>query len=243
MSLFKFLISGVHNVIYMEVYNALLKLGKIISLREIGKGYIGIKEEYINNQLKKVCGDDYGVKSLRISCKKDKGSFFVELKRFLISGIIEIPFQVDGFIFNSDVKEITFRIGREKGIAKDYYSRLLLWFTLTVIGAFNNKNDLLKCVFKNNSYLKKNLDNTYTIDLAAIPELQDSFKRPYWKLIRIDGALLDSETVLLRLHKELADKIISISDGVGCKVKGAKAWSNGILEKLGNAARTRKTKE
>ncbi|MGR3176875.1 MAG: hypothetical protein ACUZ8E_02330 [Candidatus Anammoxibacter sp.] len=240
MTIFKYLISGTRNIIYMEIYNALLKLGEIVSLREIGKGYVGIKEEYINRQLEKVDNEDNVIKSLRISCKKDKGLFHVELKKYLVRGIIEIPFQVDSFTFNSNVKEITFRIGKERSIAKDYYSRLLLWFTLTVIGTFTKNGDLLKRFSKDNSYLKKNNDGSYTIDLASIPELKEYFKRPYWKLIRVDGILLDTETVLLKLHKEFAEKIISIPKEIENKVKGAKVWRDEILGRFGDIVKGRR---
>ena len=228
---------GVHNIIYMEIYNTIRNLGQIISLREIGKRCIGIKEDYINRELQKACDNDKdnGLKSLRISCKKDSGLFYVELKRFLIKGKVEIPFQVDSFIFNSDVKEITFRIGKEKPFAKGYYCRVLLWFTLSVIGLFNNKSDLLQFAFKDKDYLMKNSNGTYTIDLLSIPGLNDYFKKSYWKLIRIDGILLDNEMVFLQLHKELAEKIVSIPKDIECKINEFKVKSSSILEKLGDA--------
>lgn len=237
MSLFKHMRFGVQNLIYMEIYNTIKNLGQIISLREIDKRCVGIKEEYINRQLQKACDNDNdnGIKSLRISCRKDRGIFFVELKRFLVKGRVEIPFQVDSFIFNSDVKEITFRIGKEKTFAKGYYCRILLWFTISIIGLFNNKNDLLQFAFKDKDYLMKNSNGTYTIDLLSIPGLSDYFKKLYWKFIRIDGILLDNEIVFLQLHKELAEKIVSIPKDIEYKISDFKAKSNSILEKLGEA--------
>ncbi len=220
------LISGAQSIIYSEIYNVLSKLGTIISLKELGKGYIGIKEDYINLRLQKACGNSSGIKSLHVSCSKDKGSFILEFKKFFVKGTVEIPFQITFFKFNSVVKEVTFKIEKEKRSGNDYYSRLFLWFILTVIGAFNTKNDLLDYVISDNSYLRKEQDGQYTVDLCAIPELKDTFQRFHWKRIRFDGLRIDNNIVFLHLHKEFAEKITSASRHV--KERGDK-----IIGKLG----------
>ena len=227
MPIIRGLIYGAQSIIYSEIYNTLSRVGKIISLRELGKGYIGIKEEYINTHLQKACENSSSIRSLRVSCRKDSGLFKLEFKKFFVNGSIEIPFQITSFTFNSAVKEVTFKIEKEKRTGNDYYSSLFLWFILTVIGAFNTKNDLLDYVITDNSYLKKEQDGKYTVDLGAIPELKETFQRFHWKLMRFDELRISNKMVLLHLHKEFAEKIISASRHV-------KDSSDKIFDTLGS---------
>ena len=214
MFLFKYFLSGAQNFLYMEIYKAISDLGKIISLREIGSGRIGIKEEFINDCLQKSSTGDSSIRSIRISCKKGNASFFVEFKKYLLSGIIEIPFHVESFIFNNMDKKITFSLDKKKAIAKGYSSKLLLWFTLSVIGTFSRKKDLIKTIINDNDFVEKNQDDTYSIDLSKIPELENVFKKPYWKLIRINGVSFDDKRVFLQLHEDFAGKINAVSKDI-----------------------------
>lgn len=222
MFLFKYFLSGAQNFLYMEIYKALSDLGKIISLKEIGNGCIGIKEEFINDCLRKSSTGDSGIISIRVSCKKDNASFFVEFKKYLLGGIIEIPFHVESFIFNSRDKKITFSLDKKKAIAKGYRSKLLLWFTLSVIGTFSRKGDLIKAIITDNDFVEKNQNGTYSIDLSKIPELENMFKKPHWKLIRINGMSFDDKRVFLQLHEDFAKKIDAVSKDIKKKVNAAK---------------------
>ncbi len=228
MSIFKHLFLGAQSYVYMEIYNALAKLGKIVSFREISKGRIGVRQEFINSRLENVSAEDKGIKSICISCRKENGSFFLDLKKFMVSGKVEIPFKVAGFTFNNEVKKITFEIGKKKTFVNDYYSKALLWFTLAVIEAFSGKNDMLVSAFKDTDCLKKNEDGTYTIDLKEISTLNKVFERPVWKLVKIDGLTIDDEIVMLQLNNEFAEKLVTVGKDVGGKIRDAKGAVNAV---------------
>jgi len=223
MSILGSLASGAQQFIYTEIFDSISELGKIVSLGEITKGCIGIREEFINGKLERISSDDSIIRSVKVSLKENSGSFFLEMKKFMVRGVAEIPFEVVSFKFNNEEKRITFRIGKKKAIGDNYYSKLLLWFTLSVLGLFNKKKDLLKCVLKNDDCLENNADGSCTINFAKISELKDSFNKPHWKLIRIDGMRLDKETVFLELNRDFAKKLIDLKEDVSDKVKDVRA--------------------
>lgn len=229
MSFLKHVVFNAQQIIYAEIYEALSKLGKIISLREIRSGRIGIREEFINKKLEGISAEDKGIESIRISLKENRGIFSLKIKKFMFNGVAEIPFEVESFTFNREVKKIRFTIGKKRAIADSYYSKLLIWFTLAVISAFNSKdNDLLKYVLKNSDYLELNRDGSYTIDFTKISGLDNLFRKPHWKFVRIDSMKLDREIIFLQLHKEFANKLVTLKNDVKGRVEGTKELVNKV---------------
>jgi hypothetical protein len=88
-----------------------------------------------------------------------------------------------------------------------YYSKVLFWFSLSVISIFyKKKGGIKKSIFHEDS-LTVHPDGTHTIDLNKIPELRELFKKDmanikYWDLISMDKLSFEKGLVILRLsHK------------------------------------------
>ena len=130
--------------VFLDLLKTLSSLGKNISL-DVDRGEIKIKEGFINDYVKEISIGDKNLQSIRVSCMDGNASFFIELKKFFFEGVIEIPFKVEGFIFNKDRRVVTFKLG-EKKIEKvnKYYSKILFWFSLSVISIFYKKKEGVK---------------------------------------------------------------------------------------------------
>lgn len=231
MAFLKFVTSSAQQLVYLEIYKILSGLNKIISFKEIVNSRIGIREEYINLKLKRVSIEDKGIKGLEIKLNKNFGIFRLELKNFFFSGTIEMPFEVLGFTFNNDVRSINVKIGNETKTAKNYYSTLILWLVFAIMSIFKRDGDFLKGSFKKKmEYLIENEDQSFTIDLNKIEELEDFIDKPYWKFIRVTDMRLDDKMVYLQLHKDFAEKIISFRNDVNIKVNDTKNVINSVSE-------------
>ena len=99
--------------VYLDLLKTLASLGKNISL-DIDRGEIKIKEGFINDYVKEISIGDKNLQSIRVNCMDGNASFFIELKKFFFEGVIEIPFKVEGFIFNKDRRTVTFKLGEKK---------------------------------------------------------------------------------------------------------------------------------
>lgn len=195
--------------VYLELLKILARLGKNISL-DVDRGEIKIKEDFINDYVKEMAIGDKDLQSIRVSCMDGNASFFIELKKFFFEGVIEIPFKVEGFIFNKDKRTVTFKLG-DKRIEKvnKHYSKILFWFSLSVISIFCKKeNGIKKSIFHEDS-LTIHPDGTHTIDLNKIPELRELFDKDmanvkYWDLISMDKLSFEKGLVILRLSHKLA---------------------------------------
>jgi hypothetical protein len=198
--------------VYLDLLKTLASLGKNISL-DIDRGEIKIKEGFINDYVKEISIGDKNLQSIRVNCMDGNASFFIELKKFFFEGVIEIPFKVEGFIFNKDRRTVTFKLG-EKKIEKvnKYYSKILFWFSLSVISIFYKKKEGVKKSIFHEDSLTVHPDGTHTIDLNKIPELRELFEKDmanikYWDLISIDKLSFEKGLVILRLSHKLATKI------------------------------------
>ncbi|TWU30786.1 hypothetical protein S225a_24430 [Candidatus Brocadiaceae bacterium S225] len=195
---------------YIELLKILARLGKNISL-DVDNGILRIREGFVNDYLSDVSIEDKGLRSVRVSCADEKASFSLELKKFLFDGVIEVPFTVEHFIFNKDKRSVTFKFG-EKKIDKvnNYYSKIIFWFSLSVISIFYDKGDSLKNSFFNQDSLTVNPDGTHTIDLNKIPELRELFKKNvvnirYWDVIAMDRLSFEKGLITLRLSRKLTN--------------------------------------
>lgn len=203
---------------YVDHLKALANLGKNISL-DVDAGVIKIREEYVNDYLRGVSFEDNGLQSIRISCREGKASFFIELKKFLFEGVIELPFTVKSFVFNKDKRMITFQFGDRKiDKINNYSSKILFWFSVSIISIFYRKNERIKKgVFCRDSVVN-NADGTQTLDLNQIPELTELFGKDmanirYWDLVSMDKLSFEKGLIILRLSNKLAT-IIRTSIGI-----------------------------
>ncbi len=195
---------------YIELLKILARLGKNISL-DADNGILKIREGFVNDYLSEVSIEDKGLRSIRVSCADGNASYSLELKKFLFDGIIAVPFTVEHFIFNKDKRSVTFRFG-EKKIDKvnNYYSKIIFWFSLSVISIFFDKRDSLKKSFFSQDSLTVNPDGTHTIDLNKIPELRELFNKNvvnirYWDLIAMDRLSFEKGLITLRLSRKLTN--------------------------------------
>ncbi|MDR4499316.1 MAG: hypothetical protein MRK02_15580 [Candidatus Scalindua sp.] len=195
--------------IYIDFLITLACIGKNLSL-DIDNGFIKIREDLINDYLKGVPLEDKGLRSIRISCNEYGASFFVEIKKFLLDGTIEIPFTVDNFIFNKEKKIITFRFGNKKvNKVKNCYSKIAFWFMASILNIFLRKGEQLTGNLVLPDSLVANRDGTYTLDLNRIAELNELFSKgvinlKYWDFISIDKLSFGEKLVVLRLLRNRA---------------------------------------
>jgi hypothetical protein len=198
--------------VYLELLETLANLGKNISL-DIDRGVIKIKEGFVNEYVNEVSVEDEGLQSMRVACMDGNASFFVELKRLFFEGVIEMPFTVESFIFNKDRRTVTFKLGDKKiDKVNNYYSKILFWFSLSIISIFYKKEDGIKKGIFHEDSLTVNPDGTHTIDLDRIPELRELFKKDmanirYWDLISMDRLSFEKGLILLRLSRKPATLI------------------------------------
>jgi len=197
---------------YIELLKTLARLGKNISL-DVDNGILKVREDFVNDYLSEVSIEDKGLRSIRVSCTDGNASFSIELKKFLFDGVIEVPFTVEHFIFNKDKRRVTFKFG-EKKIDKvnNYYSKILFWFSLSVISIFYDKADGIKKSFFHQDSLTVNPDGTHTIDLNKIPELRELFKKNmvnirYWDMIAMDKLSFEKGLITLRLSHKLTNVV------------------------------------
>ena len=197
---------------YIELLKTVARLGKNISL-DTDNGTLKIREGFVNDYLSEVSVEDKGLRSIKISCEDGKASFSIELKKFLFDGVIKVPFTVENFVFNKDKRAATFKFG-EKKIDKvnNYYSKILFWFSLSVISIFYNKGDGIKNSILRQDSLTVNPDGTYTIDLYKIPELGELFKKNvvnirYWDMISMDKLSFEKGLITLKLSRKLTNII------------------------------------
>jgi len=195
---------------YIELLKTVARLGKNISL-DVDNGILKIREGFVNDYLSEVSIEDKGLRSIKISCEDGKASFSIELKKFLFDGVIKMPFTVEHFIFNKDKRVVTFKFG-EKKIDKvnNYYSKILFWFSLSVISIFYNKGEGIKNSIFSQDSLMVNPDGTHTIDLNKISELRELFKKNvvnirYWDMISMDKLSFEKGLITLRLSRKLAN--------------------------------------
>ncbi len=195
---------------YIGLLKTLARLGKNISL-DIDNGGLKVREEFINNYLRDVTIEDKGVRSIKVSCSDGNASFSLELKKALFDGVIEVPFTVEHFIFNKNKRSVTFKFG-EKKIEKvnNYYSKILFWFSLSVVSIFYDKGDGINNSIFSQDSLTVNPDGTHTIDLNKVPELGGLFKKnvmnlKYWDMISMDKLSFEKGLITLRLSRKLAN--------------------------------------
>ncbi len=195
---------------YIELLKTLARLGKNISL-DVDNGVLKIREGFVNNYLSEVSIEDKGLRSIKVSCEDGNASFSIEFKKLLFDGIIKMPFTVEHFVFNKNERAVTFKFG-EKKIDKvnNYYSKILFWFSLSVISIFYDKGDgIKKSIFSQDS-LTVNPDGTHTIDLNKISELRELFSKNvvnvrYWDLISMDKLSFEKGLITLRLSHKLTN--------------------------------------
>lgn len=203
---------------YIEFLKTISRLGKNISF-DIDKGILKIREDFVNEYLSEISIGDPGVRSIRISCADGNASFFIELKKFLFDGAIEIPFTVESFIFNKDRRTISFKFGKKKiDKVNNYYSKILFWFSLSVISIFYDKGDSIKNSILSQESLTVNPDGTHTVDLNRIPELRELFNKNvvnvrYWNLISMDRLSFEKGLITLRLSPKLTN-VVRTSIGI-----------------------------
>ncbi|MBT6225820.1 MAG: hypothetical protein HOI47_04085, partial [Candidatus Scalindua sp.] len=186
------------------------RLGKNISL-DVDNGVLKIREGFVNNYLSEVSIEDKGLRSIKVSCEDGNASFSIEFKKLLFDGIIKMPFTVEHFVFNKDERTVTFKFG-EKKIDKvnNYYSKILFWFSLSVISIFYDKGDGIKNSIFSQDSLTVNPDGTHTIDLNKISELRELFSKNvvnvrYWDLISMDKLSFEKGLITLRLSRKLTN--------------------------------------
>jgi len=195
---------------YIELLKTLARLGNNISL-DVDNGILKVRERFVNDYLSEVPIEDKGLRSIRVFCSDGNASFFIELKKILFDGVVEVPFTVEHFIFNKDKRSVTFKFG-EKKIDKvnNYYSKILFWFSLSVISIFYDKEEGMKNSFFCQDSLTVNPDGTHTIDLNKIPELRELFNKNvvnlrYWDLIAMDRLSFEKGLITLRLSRKLTN--------------------------------------
>ncbi|MBT3878395.1 MAG: hypothetical protein HOF76_04985 [Candidatus Scalindua sp.] len=195
---------------YIELLKTLARLGKNISL-DVDNGVLKIREGFVNNYLSEVSIEDKGLRSIKVSCEDGNASFSIEFKKLLFDGIIKMPFTVEHFVFNKDERTVTFKFG-EKKIDKvnNYYSKILFWFSLSVISIFYDKGDGIKNSIFSQDSLTVNPDGTHTIDLNKISELRELFSKNvvnvrYWDLISMDKLSFEKGLITLRLSRKLTN--------------------------------------
>ena len=195
--------------VYLDLLKTLARLGKNISL-DVDRGEIKIKEGFINDYVKEISIGDKGLQSIRVTCMDGNASFFVELKKLFFEGVIEIPFTVESFIFNKDIRTVTFKLGEKKiDSVNNYYSKILFWFSLSIISIFYKKEEGIKKGIFHEDSLTVNPDGTHTIDLNRIPELRELFNKDmanirYWDFISMDRLSFRKGLIILRLSRKLA---------------------------------------
>ncbi len=194
---------------YIELLKTFARLGKNISL-DVDNGVLKIREDFVNDYLREISIDDQGVRAIKVSCVDGSASFLIELKKFLFDGVIEIPFTVEHFIFNKDRRTISFKFGKKKlDKVNNYYSKILFWFSLSVISIFYKREGGTKKSFFVQDSLTIASDGTHTIDLNMIPELRELFEKDmvnirYWDLISMDKLLFEKGLITLRLSHKLS---------------------------------------
>ncbi len=204
--------------VYAEFLKTLTKAGKSVSL-DIEEGHIKIKEDFINDYLKEVSAEDKGLRSIKIICKDKSAAFVIGLKKFLLDGVIEIPFTVESFIFSKKNRTITFKFGDQKVVkGNNYYSKIMLWFALSILSIFYRKEELLKGRPFSLDSMQPDHDGKYTIELNKIPELKELFEKDvanirYWDLITIDKLSFEKGLMIFRLSRRPA-AIIKVSIGL-----------------------------
>ncbi len=210
---------------YIELLKTLARLGKNISL-DIDNGTLKIRECFVNDYLSEVSIEDKGLQSISISCEDGKASFSIELKKFLFDGVVKMPFTVEHFIFNKDKRTVTFKFGEKKiDKVKNYYSKFIFWFSLSVINIFYDKGDGLKNSIFSQDSLTVNPDGTHTIDLNKIPELRALFEKNvvnirYWDMISMDRLSFERGLITLRLSRKLANIVRTVIGIVEVLPKG-----------------------
>jgi len=204
--------------VYVEFLKTLAKAGKNVSL-DIDEGLIKIKEDFINDYLKEVSAEDKGLRSIKIICRDKSAAFVIELKKFLLDGVIEIPFTVESFMFSRENRTITFKFGDKKVIkGNNYYSKIMFWFALSILSIFYRKEDLLKSRPFCLDSMKPDHNGKYTIELNKVPELKELFEKDvanirYWDLITIDKLSFEKGLMMFRLSRRPA-AIIKVSIGL-----------------------------
>ncbi len=194
---------------YIEFLKTLARLGRKISF-DIDNGILKIREEFVNDYLSEVSIEDQGVRSIKVSCVDGSASFLIELKKFLFDGVIEIPFTVESFIFNKDKRIISFKFGKKKiDKVNNYYSKILFWFSLSVISIFYKTKGGIKKGFFIQDSLNIASDGTHTIDLNEIPELRELFNKDmvnvrYWDFISMEKLSFERGLITLRLSHKLS---------------------------------------
>ncbi len=195
---------------YIELLRTLARLGKNISL-DVDNGILKVREGFVNAYLSEVSIEDKGLRSIKVSCEDGNASFSIEVKKSLFDGAIKMPFTVEHFIFNKNKRMVTFKFG-EKKIDKvnNYYSKILFWFSLSVISIFYDKGDGIKNSIFSQDSLTVNPDGTHTIDLNKIPELRELFNKNvvnvrYWDLIAVDRLSFEKGLITLRLSRKLTN--------------------------------------
>ena len=195
---------------YIELLKTLARLGKNISL-DVDNGILKVREGFVNDYLSEVSIEDKGLRSIRVSCSDGNASFLIELKKFLFDGVIKMPFTVERFIFNKDKRTVTFKFGEKKiDRVNNYYSKVLFWFSLSVVSIFYDKGDGIKNSIFCQESLTVNPDGTHTIDLNKISELRELFKKNvmnvrYWDLISMDKLSFEKGLITLRLSRKLTN--------------------------------------
>jgi hypothetical protein len=204
--------------VYTEFLKTLARLGKNISF-DIDNGILKIREEFVNDYLSEVSIGDQGVRSIKVYCVDGSASFLIELKKFLFDGVIEIPFTVESFIFNKDRRAISFKFGKKKiDKVNNYYSKILFWFSLSVISVFYKKEGGIRKSFFIQDSLTVSSDGTHTIDLNKIPELRELFNKDminirYWDLVSMDKLSFEKGLIAIRLSHKLS-KIMRTCIGI-----------------------------
>ncbi len=204
--------------VYLEFLKSLASIGKNVSL-DTDKGLIKVKEDFVNECLKEVSVEDKGLRSIKITCREKSAVFIIELKKFLLDGTIEIPFTVDSFIFSKEKKTITLKFGDKKVTrGNNYYSKIILWFVLSILRIFYKKEDLLKRKHLCLDSMQFNHDGTYTIELNKIPDLRELFEKDvvnikYWDLITIDNLSFEKGMMIFRLSRKPA-AVMKLSIGI-----------------------------
>ena len=122
-------------------------------------------------------------------------------------------------MFSRENRTITFKFGDKKVIkGNNYYSKIMLWFALSILSIFYRKEDLLKSRPFCLDSMQPDHDGKYTIELNKIPELKELFEKDvanirYWDLITIDKLSFEKGLMMFRLSRRPA-AIIKVSIGL-----------------------------
>jgi hypothetical protein len=194
--------------VYVDFLKTLASIGKNVSL-DPDEGLIKLKEVFVNDYLKEVSAEDKGLRSVKLMCREKHAAFIIELKKFILDGIIEIPFTVNNFIFNKEKKTISLKFG-DKKVTKgnNYYSKIVFWLVLSILNIFK-RNEMLKNKTFSHDSIQLSHDGNYTIELNKIPELRELFKKDmsnikYWDLIAIDNLSFEKGLMIFRLSRKPA---------------------------------------